>query len=55
MIQNVYLVEIYHEDGSYYKTTQLAFTSIAAAEKYAKDCDFKTKIVKVSLVSLANF
>lgn len=54
-MKNVYLVDVFHENGVYNTTLKLSFTSKAAAKRYADDCDYKTEIIKVPLISLSDF
>lgn len=54
-MRKVYLVDLYRKDGSYLLTSNLVFTSKAAAKRYAEDCEHKTQIKVAELISLSDF
>lgn len=54
-MKNVYLVNVYNVYGIYERTCNIAFTSRAAADKYAADCGRFAQPMKVDLCSLNDF
>ena len=54
-MKSVYLVNVFRPDGIYKHTCNIAFTSRAAADKYARDCGLYAETMKVELCSLSDF
>lgn len=49
-MKKVYLVDLYRADGSYLLTSNIVFTSRAAAIRYADDCEHETRIKEADLI-----